>query len=210
VGRAVVTLFAFSCLCFLVFLFPVLTGAAAFVLFLLASSSFLVGFVFCFDDSISNGARLAMGYLACVATLHIWTAALVFKNILGSTLFVVESVEPILELAQSRLSRLRLTDNLSADHSWYLVATIVLAVGLAALVSAVGIARNKRFGYIVWLILIALSAAASFRILFALATAPSTANSFYGDKWSPSPWWTTFWPSSSALACWIAWKGSRS
>ena len=218
VRKAVVYLFAFSLFCFLLFLLP--TGDIdlfGFILFLLTSASFLLGFAFCFDDAVSGRARMAISYLALVAYIHLWTESLVIKSSWATVLLIYEATEPLSELVRSvwTYAPSWLSDGIVGSSNWRAddlsgaAAIFATALSLVALASTIALARRKQVGYVFWFTLVGFSTAASLRILLASAMAPGHAQTVYGDGFWPSPWWTTFWPVTCAFACWIAWADSR-
>ncbi len=200
-------LLVFSLLCFLLFLLPVVSfGLSGWIVFFLSSSSFLLGFLFSFSDSAPWGAWLAMGYLACVAFVPLWTAALVFKDPFAAILFAFEPVGLMLDLFATLARRL----SWSPNDVLRLVAGIVIVGCLSALLAVVAMARKNKSGYWVWLIFIAVSTIASLRILLANALSPGNAPSLYGGPWSPPIWLTIIWPASCALAWWVSWRSANS
>ena len=214
---AIVTTFAFSSVCLLLFLCPFVTsGPACFILFLFASFSFLAGFVLCSDGSVSAGGRLATGYLACVAWGHLWGAALVFKDTFAAIFFVYEAVGTIVSLiwsasryASERFSILA-SWHLSSDDTFHLIAAVVMVVAMTSLLGAIGMARKKKAGFSVWVCLIAILGTAAMWVPLDYAISPNRPHSFYGMRdFGPPVWWPLFWPVSCGAACWIAWKGTN-
>jgi len=218
VNRAVISLLIFSTACLGVYLLPgVSNGSAEFLLFLLGSTSFAVGFLLCFKSSISGYARLAMGYLGLVAFFQLWAAALTLKNDFAAVLFLFEPVGPIAELVRATcfhsLEWLASGAGVACndyDDRWQLAAVITMVISALALASVIGMAGKIRFAYLFWALIIAISCAASLRILFITAVVPVNAQTYYGNGDPYSPWWTLLWPASCTIACCVAWNGSRS
>jgi hypothetical protein len=215
VHTAIVTTFAFSSVCLLLFLCPFVTsGPACFMLFLFASFSFLAGFALCSDGSVSAGRRFAIAYLACVAWAHLWTAALVFKDTFAGIFFIYDAVGAIESLIWStskygseRFSVLA-SWHLSSGDTFRLIAAVVIVVAMTSLLGTIGMARKKKAGYSVWVYLIAILGIAAMWVPLDYAISPNRPHSFYGiPDFGPPIWWPLFWPVSCGAACWIAWKG---
>jgi hypothetical protein len=201
---------ALSLFCFLMFLPPSIRSAAAFSLFLLSSLAFWFGVAFNFDAELPIRARLAITLLTFVAFAHLWFAAIVTQptdKLVAWAILDFSTTLPVATIfhaiqtctVHDPCSRADLWVDWTDDLSFEIVIVSTIVVSLLAIAAARAMARRRKVGYFIWLVIIALSTIGGLWMVLANGLISIDGAPLYHEEFGSPVWWSLCLPLNTPL-----------